>query len=540
MIAKKLSSESKASATEVPSIKLFTIGDSISQGFMSMAAARTDLSYSSIVAREMDWISDHPFWDKGGHPLNLELFFRKLTKRIGHEWDTWNPFELIKLVDGAMDILDSVEDFYERGEGIYDSDYVPVKNGNDILHQDFFHNVAVRGFNVADAWTVSADLAKRMIDKDKDSFIDNRLGGPSASFFRTAARVLSRLPQTKPQYNTYTAIDWLEHHTKHNGGVENVFLWLGSNNALATVLDMKISQSPGNLPPLPRVSTALNDKERSHLYALYENYYNKYNLWHINDFLNDYQLLLDYVDKALINSPVDTKVFLGTIPYVTIAPIARGMGKEFEINGRRYFEYYTYFPFDDERLADHPKLPVLRLSEVLFIEETIAGYNRVIKELVAARNKDLKKSRYYIVDIATSFEQMAFRRNHGVPAYTFPDYINNRYPKPDTRFYERHQNQGSKGGLFSLDGVHPTAIGQGLLAYEFMCAMLGAGIKMETVQQKIIKNNVESFVAVPKINWERIYNDDLLYSHPLPLAMEIFKHDRLKKFVIESAHYFKR
>jgi len=32
-------------------MKLFTIGDSISQGFMSMAAARTELSYSTLMAR---------------------------------------------------------------------------------------------------------------------------------------------------------------------------------------------------------------------------------------------------------------------------------------------------------------------------------------------------------------------------------------------------------------------------------------------------------------------------------------------------------
>ena len=31
-------------------MKLFTIGDSVSQGFMSLAAARTDLSYSTLLA----------------------------------------------------------------------------------------------------------------------------------------------------------------------------------------------------------------------------------------------------------------------------------------------------------------------------------------------------------------------------------------------------------------------------------------------------------------------------------------------------------
>ncbi len=35
-------------------MKLFTIGDSISQGVMSGAAARTDLAYSTLVAKKME------------------------------------------------------------------------------------------------------------------------------------------------------------------------------------------------------------------------------------------------------------------------------------------------------------------------------------------------------------------------------------------------------------------------------------------------------------------------------------------------------
>ncbi|HEY0658065.1 MAG TPA: hypothetical protein VGD05_06310, partial [Pyrinomonadaceae bacterium] len=34
-------------------MKLFTIGDSVSQGFMSLAAARTDNAYSTLIARQI-------------------------------------------------------------------------------------------------------------------------------------------------------------------------------------------------------------------------------------------------------------------------------------------------------------------------------------------------------------------------------------------------------------------------------------------------------------------------------------------------------
>jgi hypothetical protein len=70
-------------------MKLFTVGDSISQGFMSLAAARTDLSYSTLIARAMglklgEWYS-YPEWAAGGLPLNLEVIVRLLTRRYGSD-----------------------------------------------------------------------------------------------------------------------------------------------------------------------------------------------------------------------------------------------------------------------------------------------------------------------------------------------------------------------------------------------------------------------------------------------------------------------
>jgi hypothetical protein len=525
-------------------LKLFTIGDSISQGFMSLAAARTDLSYSSIVAREMGWISDYQFprWDKGGHPLNLELLFRNLMKRIGNKWEGWNLVEAIKILDTVNDLLEDLETYYETGGGRYDADYIYDHNS-----PDFFHNIAVRGFNISDAWSISQDLSAHMIRKAKGTGTNDRFTGPSASFFRTAARVLNSKPSLEARFNTYTAIDWLKYHSQ-NSGIENVFLWLGANNVLGTITEMGIRQTPGNLTLLPKIDSAITDDiSRRSIYALYEVQYNKYNLWHIDDFSREYEQLLAYVDEAINTSETETRIFVGTIPFVTILPLARGMGKEFEINNRRYFEYYTYFPFDDEKLADLPTLPVLRLSEVLFIEQSIKQYNDIIKKLAKEHNDNLGKERFYVVDISTSFEQLAFRRNNGVPPYPLPDYINNHYPKPDTRYYERHPKQGSKGGLFSLDGVHPSAIGQGILAYEFMKAMIAAGVKQIPTETGYIINNTADASAVkvsksyvPKLNWENIYKEDLLYNQPIPLVADMFKHDSLKKLVLRFSEFLTR
>jgi hypothetical protein len=90
-------------------LKLFTIGDSVSQGFMSAAAARTDLTYSTLIARSMGLEDEddfrYPKWELDGLPMNLEGIFRRLTERYGSnirgpEWLTvlWT---INSLIDGG-------------------------------------------------------------------------------------------------------------------------------------------------------------------------------------------------------------------------------------------------------------------------------------------------------------------------------------------------------------------------------------------------------------------------------------------------------
>jgi hypothetical protein len=68
-------------------LKLFTIGDGVSQGFMSAAAARTDLTYSTLIVRSMDLKLTgeyrYPNWEFDGLPLNLERAFREPNRSAG-------------------------------------------------------------------------------------------------------------------------------------------------------------------------------------------------------------------------------------------------------------------------------------------------------------------------------------------------------------------------------------------------------------------------------------------------------------------------
>ena len=60
---------------------LFTIGDSISQGFTSGAAAESEATYSSNIARVLKIQSyQYPKWPKFGLPLNIEFALRKLEE----------------------------------------------------------------------------------------------------------------------------------------------------------------------------------------------------------------------------------------------------------------------------------------------------------------------------------------------------------------------------------------------------------------------------------------------------------------------------
>jgi hypothetical protein len=101
-------------------MKLFTIGDSISQGFMSLAAARTELVHSTLIARALGLTpgtDDYsiPLWGAGGIPLNIESLLRSLQRRYGS--DIRGPLEWPLAVATVNGFLDDVEDHYERGAG---------------------------------------------------------------------------------------------------------------------------------------------------------------------------------------------------------------------------------------------------------------------------------------------------------------------------------------------------------------------------------------------------------------------------------------
>lgn len=487
-------------------MKLFTIGDSVSQGFMSNAAARTDLCFSTLLAKAFGLTPDskktdvadyfYPEWPAHGVKLNLEAILRKLERRYGAdisglEWST-----ALLTIDG---VIDESEDYYERGKGKADQPYL-------YPGIDYFHNVSIQGFSIADAWQVTPKLCQEEIKKQVQSQGNGFLQGANAPFHRIALKVLN--PKLEESKQTFSQLDWLGFHAQ-NEGVENLLLWLGNNNALGTVLGLEIKITP-NHPNMP-----------VHKMSQPERWEKRWNLWHPADFEAEYSELLDRVDHRMsLNQYENWKVFIATLPMVTVIPFARGVGDTFRVprdkeggkNGKEnwtYFKYYTYFPFGEEFAVKTGKY--LSMQDAVFIDDCILEYNKIIHRLVEQKNAEHGKQRYYIVDISQRFSELAYKRNEGKPRYQFPEFFRFCYPPVNTKYYHADEKGNLKqGGIFSLDGVHPSAIAHGLIAYEFLKVMQEAGVQPEQ-----------------DLQWQRIFESDDLYQHPIAIMQELYRKDEL-------------
>lgn len=486
-------------------MKLFTIGDSVSQGFMSLAAARTDLSYSTLLASklELELQRDYRFadWEMGGIPLNVENIMRRLNRRYGSNIRGLEWFTVLQTIN---DVVDQAEDYYERGKGRPEEPY-----GDGSIK--FFHNVAVRGFNVADAWQVTPNVCRDVMDLTTGRRpSEGYLTGPDNPYYRTAMKVLN--PSLEEQYDDFSQISWLEHHATGEG-IENLVLWLGANNALGTVIDLNINPTLNNPNKRP---FEIPHKESAGLW--------KWNLWHPDDFKADYNELLKRVDSIMQhNAATNWNVFIGTVPLVTIAPLAKGVGETTEIDGKGlYYKYYTYFPFEEDFAREAGVH--LNMQEALHIDDCIREYNRIIRALIKDLNaKPRNAGSYHLVDVSQALLDLAYKRNNGQPKYKFPKYFDFVFPEVNTKYYHADvDGQLKQGGLFSLDGIHPTAIGHGLMAYEFLKVMREASVVSDT-----------------ELDWGAIFANDTLYTQPIALMQELYGKDDLAKHIVKLIKRFK-
>lgn len=429
--------EVEVEVTDDPPHRLVAVGDSLSHGFGSGAVFHTDLSFPAIIAHELGWpgLRYPTYPGEGGLPVNIELLMRGLEERFGSTIDWWEvPSALLHL----RRAMDRIEDYWERGPGAQ----TPAIS-------DPRHVLAVYGWDLRDALTRTARRELAAIGAPSDNLVGQV---PEDHGARAAVRVLTNTPDDRRDQTVFDAAAALGRE-----GVETLVVFLGSNNALGSVT--RLVYAPSEAPEY----RDLDAKAR-------------FTVWRPEHFAHELALVVEQVRRV----PARHVVWC-TVPHVTIAPIARGVGDK--PRGELYFDHYTRPWIDDDAFSPR-RHRHLTGEQAAAIDAAIDAYNEAIVEAVGTARADGLDWR--VCDTATLLDRLAVRRFVEDPTarppwwtpYALPPALAALHPRPDTRFLCADDTGArSSGGLFSLDGTHPTICGYGLLAQEVITVMEGAGVR---------------------------------------------------------------
>ncbi len=451
-----------------PAHRLVVIGDSLSQGFKSGAIFEPNLSYPAIIAWEMGLEAEQfrfaPFAGKGGLPINVEYLLRRMDRRFGADID-WYELPLSAMY--LREWMDDIEDYWERGAGAQ-----PLK------YSGHYHNLSVWGFEVQDAYQLDAGMCRNQLKDASDDWV-NQI--PEKAMLRTALRVLNPSQSTAAGAKKATQISRAAELAK-KGGIENLIVFLGANNILGTVTSLDIKESKASHlseTDVTKRGKAANFYPPAHFEKLFSK-------------------LVEEVETLSASGGTVQRVFWATVPSVTIPPVTHGVGGRLDsadglgkspFGGkdnphwyRRYFRYYTrpWVPQGNFRPEEDAHLTG---EEIVRIDQTIAQYNHFIKKKISEHNQQAGIEEWHVVDLHWALERMAYRRYQedlSAPPppdwspYEMPDYLAGM--KINTRFLTARKGKRVDGGIFSLDGVHPTTTGYGLVAQEFIDVMQDAGV----------------------------------------------------------------
>jgi hypothetical protein len=290
--------------------RLVTIGDSLTHGFASGAVYQTDLSYSAIIADELGWdgLRYPRYGGPGGLPLNLELLMRELDQHFGATLDWWElPMALFR----GRQFMDQVEDYWERGAGAV----VPEQLATN-------HVLAVYGWGLRDALDRTAENCAAEIGAPTDDLVHQVVQNYGA---RAALRVLPRATEADHRRTVFDAAAALgaqmgtqlgtQPGDDPDHGIETLVVFLGANNALGAVTELKVVWSGPGYDDLARKDA--------------------FTVWRPSDFIAELAHVVTKVQQIRARH-----VIWCTVPHVTIAPIARGVASKVA-PGSRYFPYYT-------------------------------------------------------------------------------------------------------------------------------------------------------------------------------------------------------
>ena len=477
----KLNIDVETDRRGAPRNRLVTIGDSVTHGFMSAAIFRTDLSWPAIVAFELGELDRfrRPVYEPpsgpGGIPLNIERALRSFESRFGSKLD-WH--EIVRAAKWLHGYLDEIEDYWERGG-------INTPQGGEILH-----NLAIYGWDLRDTLTLTATRVRHRIGRARDDvwfpkqkiqddndraalFVLDTARGPGNRALTPlgAARVLGTQGTDASQAGP---------------GIETLVVLLGSNNALQAVTKLKTVWSGDDYDDVAKKGG--------------------FTVWRPEHFAAEWALVVEELRRIRARH-----VIVGTVPAVTIAPIARGVRGKVQL-GSRYFPYYTR-PWIRDADFDPDSDPNLTAQDARAVDSAIDAYNRTIIDSVAAAREDGLD--WYLFDLGGFLDRLASKRYLSDPAarpdwwtpYPLPPEVASLDPVPNTRFFASGPRGRTDGGLFSLDGIHPTTTAYGLIAHEVIAIMNLAEVEFRwpSGDRKLDPGAVD---------FARVVASDTLITHP--------------------------
>jgi hypothetical protein len=462
-----------------PRHRLVTLGDSLTHGFQSGAIFNTDLSYPAIIAHELGW-SDHFRYPSypgfGGIPLNLELLVREVEERFG---TSVSPWELPGALFHLRHHLAQSEHWWDDGPG----GALPPRGAIN-------HNLGIYGWDVRDALSRTADDGSAQHRTDD--------GFELVPLIRNADRIAAGRVLDSARWPGGRAMTPLEaaaalsrdgtDEDPDGDGIETLIVLLGANNALGSVLSLEVHWSKEDFRE-PGAKAA-------------------YNVWQPPHFAAEWAELV-----TALRSVRARHVLIGTVPHVTIAPVAHGIDGKVR-KGSRYFRRYVR-PWVTEKTFDDDEDKSLTAEEARAVDSAIDAYNATIIASVAAAREDGLDWR--ITEIGAALDRLAARRYLEDPDvdrpawltdYPLPPALANLDPVPDSHFFASDENGRTNGGLFSLDGTHATTVAYGLMAQEFIRTMEEAGVVFYR------GDGVTARAGPVDVDFDRLLARDTLVGHP--------------------------
>lgn len=458
-----------------PKHKLVVLGDSVSQGFQNGGIYRTDLNFPSFLSQCWEPVPDFDqplFTAQAGIPLNLEVLARGLSDEFGDtiEWNEYLP---------ALSHLYST---LRRVKRYWEGKIRPLQQSR----KRPYHNQSVWGFAMNDSWMVTEENSREHIETQPETYsIFDML--PDHAMYVTARLVLN--PSFSKKFSTHTQLDNVK-YLQDNGGIENLIVSMGHNNIIGAVSDLKY---------------VLSEEEDLKKFPSERNY----TVYRPEHFEQEYRKLAERISK------IDAeRIITQTIPYVTIPPVSRGVNADKSRKGHTgYFDYYTHFWIWDADFNPEQH-PHLTKNQAISLDQHVDMYNQIIREVADEYGWITVPLNRYVSGIARrrlgnrrrisypeDFREAMLRNPDTEHLVSDPD-----NPRLSTDYLRIDHDSGNvyKGGIFSLDGIHPTTIGYGLIAHLYKQTLEQHGVSFDK-----------------PLDWDYIIKSDTLVTDPPYILVEL-------------------